>query len=793
MLFETTGAPAGFDELASEREAVVDVYFGGRKIGEARALTKPGSLQFRSAQDLLAKLPQVIPSPALSAAFASDLATNANLVCSKTNATQCGLLTPATVGIIYDEDHFRVDVFVNPKFLRVSQSVEDGYLPVPTAPLGLTNALGLAASGAIGGRTAYNIQNRTVVAVKNARIRANSSIASDLGLVVDDLVGEVDHKDLRYSAGLFWTPGNDFVGQRRIIGAGVGTQFDTRIDQETLYATPLIVFLAQPARVEVLVDGRLISARSYAAGNNAIDTSAMSEGSYSVLLRIHEANGAVREERRFFAKNSQVPPLQHPIFYAFGGVLANTRKHQPISPSDTFYYQAGSAVRLGNNFAIDGAVLGTQHKAIAQAGGWLIKRQVRLRVAGLLSSDGDTGALLQASSSGTGPLNINFDLRRIWSHDDKPLIPLPSYADTFGSTAPTGLQLASGSYTQATGSVGLRLGEGYVSIVGSYRKDRKSRADYTIGPSISWPVVNRSRVQVVLEASAQKTRTTTAAFAGARVLFTSGRMSMLNSFGRSVQGTRDDGQPTVSRATGVLNAHYSFGDDEGTLIDVDGGLDRNIDSSTAHAGTNIYSDRGTLRADVLRNLEGGGGTQYNLSLQSGVAFTAHEATFGARNPEQSAIVVSVAGDETDAQFKVMVDDVQRGRIKAGQRLSLFVAGYRRYRIRLVPIAAAPVSIDSAVREVTLYPGNVQTLVWRAESYFTLFAQAMSRDGVPIRDALVQSAKGIAETDSNGYFQIDVRRSDPITIARNDGAPCVVKLAKLAVANNFASIGKVICQ
>ena len=141
----------------------------------------------------------------------------------------------------------------------------------------------------------------------------------------------------------------------------------------------------------------------------------------------------------------------------------------------------------------------------------------------------------------------------------------------------------------------------------------------------------------------------------------------------------------------------------------------------------------------------------------------------------------------------MVDDVQRGRIKAGQRLSLFVAGYRRYRIRLIPIAAAPVSIDSAVREVTLYPGNVQTLVWRAESYFTLFAQAMSRDGVPIRDALVQSAKGIAETDSNGYFQIDVRRSDPITIARNDGAPCVVKLAKLAVANNFASIGKVICK
>jgi hypothetical protein len=58
---------------------------------------------------------------------------------------------------------------------------------------------------------------------------------------------------------------------------------------------------------------------------------------------------------------------------------------------------------------------------------------------------------------------------------------------------------------------------------------------------------------------------------------------------------------------------------------------------------------------------------------------------------------------------------------------------------------------------------------------------------------VETKKGIAETDANGYFQIDMRRDDPITIAR-DGAPaCLVRLPNIAVSNDFASVGKVVCE
>ncbi len=146
----TTGTPAGFDELARARENLVDIYFGGRKVGEALVITKPGSLQFKSARDVLEKIPELIPSPELTSILTAELPTNDDAVCRAGNAGNCGVITPDVVGIIYDADRFRVDVFANPKFLKVFSEEGQGFLPVPNAPLSLTSSVGLALSGSLG-------------------------------------------------------------------------------------------------------------------------------------------------------------------------------------------------------------------------------------------------------------------------------------------------------------------------------------------------------------------------------------------------------------------------------------------------------------------------------------------------------------------------------------------------------------------------------------------------------------------------------------------------------------------
>jgi hypothetical protein len=783
-----TEAPDGFDALERPREVVADLYFGGRKLGEAVAVIHPGSLRFEDPAKVVDLVADAADPASLLAALSGDLPTNSSLVCSAGKASGCGDLAPSIAGIIFNEDRFRVDLFLAPSMLRVVGRSEQVYLPTPSAPLSLTSSSGFALSGSSGSAASYNFQNRTTVGFRNARIRSDSSYASHFGLLFDDLLGEIDRPNLRYSGGLFWAPGIDLIGQRRIVGIGVGTQFDTRADRDDLSGTPIVLFLSQPARVDVLVDNRLVGSRGYEAGNNILDTAGLPDGSYALLLRIHEASGGVREEHRFFVKNAQIVPLRQPLYFAYVGLLANSRRGSPISFSRTPYYQLGTARRLSAAFAVDASIIGTDKKAIAELGGWFISASARIRVAALASSSGDSGALVQVQSGNVAGFDFNFDLRRISSRDGRPLIPLPSPFGSFDNAPPTAAQIG-GSYTQASGSIGYKLGSAYLSMIGSFRKDKGIGSDYTIGPQFDWPVINRFGFQLAIEANAQRTRTTQAGFVGFRILSNRGRLSLSNATGYSSLSSRDGSAPSSHRPIGTLAAAYSYEGEDRTQLSVGGGVDRSLDSTVGRLGGYAYTRFGNARGDVLRS---NGRMQYGLTLQTGLALAGKDLVIGGRDLNESALVVSVGGP-ANYPFEVLVNDQPRGRVTSGQRLPLFLQPYRSYRVRLKPLNAAAVSFDSAPRTVILYPGNVEHLDWQVERMFTVFGQAVGADGRPVSGAMIQSRHGVGESDVNGYFQIDVGDSEPIRFTEASGGSCEVSVAAVKPANDFASVGKVVCR
>lgn len=790
---EAAGIPPGFTELSREREVLVDLFFGARKVGEARAVTRPGYLKFKEPEKVLELLPNIDRSPELSAAVSSELQANAALVCPEGMSQGCGMLSPRIAGIIYDEDHFRVDLFVNPKWLRLVRPDEDLYLSAPTAPLSLTSSAGLALSGSSETSPSFNLQNRTIVGFRNARIRSETSYASKIGFLMDTLVGEVDRPGIRYSAGLFWAPGIDLTGQRRIVGVGIGTQFDTRTDREAVSGTPVVLFLAQPARVDILIDGRLVDSRAYEAGNVLLDTSVLPTGSYSLVLRIHEASGAIREERRFFAKNAAIAPVGQPVYFAYAGMLANTRPGRPISLSRDLYYQLGTARRVSERLALDASVIGTSGKPIFNAGAWLITSLGRVRVAGLVSAAGDRGALVQVNSGETGRLNVNFDLRRIWSHDGKPLIPLSNYVDTFDSEPLNGRQTGEGSYTQISGSIGYRFGAAYLSVIGSLRKDQGRPADYSVGPNLNWPVVNAGGLQVALQANAELTRETRGGYVGVRMFFASGAYSVSSSAGRRAISGNGDAAPSRQRAVGDTTAHFAYGDENGTDVALAGGFTRELDSATAHAEGSLYSRFGSVRGEISRDFEGSRRTQYGLSLQTGAVANRDDLVVGGRNLEESGLVISVDGGARQARFEVLIDGQPRGRVSAGERLPVFLQPYHAYSVRLRPVDAAPVWYDSAARQFTLYPGNVEHVQWHVESLLTVFGRAVREDGTPVAEAAVTSKRGISLSNAQGYFQIDTSANDLLSFDSGNGNICAIRISGLDQERDYASLGKVICR
>lgn len=787
----TTGPPSGFSDLAQPREVLVDVYSGGKKLGSAIAISRPGFLQFRDPQRVASLIPNLASPAGISDALSGDLPAHADRVCGQTNRSNCGSIQQDSVGIIFDEGRFRVDVFIPAQMLSQIPVHAKEFLDAPPGSPSLTSMIGFAVSGSQGQKASYNVQNRTIAAAGPARVLTDLSYSSGLGLIVDDLVGEVDRHDLRYSGGIFWAPGVDLTGRRRIVGVGVGTQFDTRTDREGIAGTPLVLFLTQPARVDFLIDGRLVGSRAYDAGNNILDTSSLPDGSYPLVLRVHGADGTDREERRFYVKMPQVAPVGHPLFFAYAGMLANSRPDQLVSISDTFYYQIGTAQRLSQAFALDLSLLGTQDKAMTELGGWLLTPFADVRAAGLISTQGDKAVLLQGSSNARGSFNFAFDLRRIWSKDGLPLIPQPAFINSFGGGPPPGAQLGA-SYVQASGTVGYRLGGAYLSMVGSYRKDDGHTSSYSIGPSLTWPVLNYRGLQLTVQADGQRTNTTTAFFGGLRLIYASNHLSVNSSAGYASSDSRDGSGPSKSRAIGGLSVNYVAEDEYRNQLTAGGGIERSLDSTVAHAGGSAYTRYGNARVDLLDSIEGHGSLQYGAAVQTALAIAGGKLGVGARDLDDSAIIVEVGGDATTSRLKILVDNRPFGEVKPGGQFSMHLTPYRTYEIRLIPVDAAAISLDADAQTVTLYPGSAKLLRWNARTFFTAFGQAVAEDGRPIANAMVRAPHSVGETDEDGYFQVDTANGEVLTFTRA-ASSCSVKLAGLTARHDFVSLGKTVCR
>lgn len=793
ILLAKAKPPQGFASLAEPRQVLADVYHGGKKIAETSIIARPGFVRFQDPQSIVAAIPSLSEPATIGTALTGELPANSGLVCSEFKGSDCGKLSPESAGIIFDESRFRIDLFVNPRLLQTILPVDDGYLQSPARSFSMTSSMGLSLSGSVDGHQSYNVQNRTILAMGNARLRASSSFSSGLGLVADDFVAEVERRNLRYSAGMFWIPGLEMVGQRRIIGAGVTTQVDTRIDKDLLEGTPLFLFLDRAARVEIFADGRLLDSRVYEAGNNQIDTSQLPGGAYSLLLRINQTDGSVREERRFFARNAQIAPVGRPIYFAFAGLLAKTRRNRPFSPSQTLLYQAGMAHRLSSSVALDAMVVGTQHKSLLELGGYFLSRRVRTRAAALISTRGDKGALLQLGTSGSGPLSFNFDLRRIWSGDGKPLIPLPIQGENFDFQGPFPSQLGYGSYTQMSGSVGYRVRNGFLALTGAFRRDGSERSDYSIGPSLSVPLAQRHGLQVLFQADAQRTRSGTSAYAGFRLLKTAHGKSVIASAGYASVRARTSNATSSARPVGSIAGEWSHQSDGRTEMNLGLGAERTVADTHLRGHGAAHGPLGSVRGDLIHHFGDRSATHYGLSLQTGIAANASSAAIGGRELTQSALMVTVEGQAEGAAFDVLVDEEPHGRIATDRRLPIYLQAYRSYSVRLKPVNAAAVSYDGQATEITLFPGTVRSVRWAVQRTFTLFGQAVDKDGAPIGIAQVETRHGIGQTDEHGYFQVDIAEGDEIRFSRSAQTLCRIAPRHSQPQLDYAALGKVICQ
>ena len=779
----TAAMPADFAAVATTQRAVVDVFVAGRRVGQFAADVGLKEVRLLAPAALAAAIPDVRDPARLTAALGRPLPIAVPPACDGPSA--CVPVAGSDIVASYAADSFRLTLTLDPGLLAIRGTapdyLEDGW-GVPSA----IDSIGVVVAGGGGPGTAFAVRNRFVARGGPMHLVADASLSSWDGAQLDTLAADIDRRDLRLRGGLFYAPGADLVGRRRILGVGVATQFDTRADRVALTGTPLVVFLARRARVDVYVQGRLVSSQVYDGGNQSLDTSGLPDGSYPVELHIQDIGGATRVEQRFFSKSAALAPVGRVMFDVQFGLLARHRGE----PGGGIAIATGSARgRMSPHLAWDVAAMTTRANSVVEAGLSLLSPLAQVRVAALGATRGDRGVAAQASASGGGPLGFNLDLRHVRSATGTVLIA----ADTTAREAATPLMRpratdAQAGYTQLLGNLSYALPKAQLGMSAFLFRSSSRGTAYSIGPTARWSVLQRDRLHLSVNGTFARTHRGSGFALGLQFQLAGPRAAISGVAGiqREVAADGDRLSPVLETAATL---HRDGAD--GSTLDAGALVQRNAHATIVQLTGERRGAHGMAGLSLTARPGTAQGIQYGITAQTSFGLAGGGPHLAAGGQNDSMIAVAVDG-EPSALFELLVNDAVRGTVRGGQRVALAVQPYRRYRIRLRAIAPGPIVFDTRARTVDVFPGSVAALTWTARAVRAMFGRLVDARGMPIGDADVTTTDAIAASDPNGYFQIEASADALLTARTAAGATCSARLRGDRATTPFTRLGDVTC-
>lgn len=746
-------APQGFEDMSGRRQLLVSLYLGGQERGRALVVVEGEQLRFTQPEEVVAALPNILDPTALRQSLKEPLKTNVALACGILRIKGCGSLASQTIEVILDEDRLRLDLFLPSQWFEQPAAQADQRLPSPTNPMGLVSLVGLNVSGTGSSRPSLFAQSRTVASAGPVRLVTDVAGGTDAGFAVDQAALETEKNDWRFTAGAFWSPISDLLGRRRILGVGAATQLDTRADQMAAASTPLPIFLAYTSLVEVVLAGRIVASRTYAPGNHFVDTGSLPDGAYEVELRIRQ-NGVTRTETRFFSRGGDLAPPSRPLISLAAGFLEGSGRLAPSFENPITKF--GVRLRAQDRLGVEAQLITVADKVLLQSGATLNTRAVRVRLAGIVSSKGDAGMVLQAAAVSRGPISANLEVRHLRSGSATPIVPVTRVTQTFGTDGRIGLSAAP-EITLAVGAASYRLSRANLRVVGHFRQENAGASKYGIAAFVDWPISLTRGLPLWLQGEVSRSERETAIRLSARFVrgigpwFVAGSAGLRHASSHRRQNANFIGEAQIGRS-GQLTANMPYQVDAAVGIDSDGSYGR-INSQLATPSLHV-------RGDALHQF--GSVSQYSAALNTGFAISGAGAGFSGEKLNASGVRVSIDADKSQS-FKVVIGEQVRGVVRGGSSATFFVEPFRTYGVKLVSMDGSLFESASGEKTITVYPGNVVPLHWAPAKVFVLFTQAVSSNGQPIANAYVKGAYGEVIASDAGYFQIETVEGEELTV------------------------------
>ncbi len=756
LFLAPTGPPSGFEALAEPWETMVDVFYGSHYLVSTYATVSPGAISFHDPSAVVQKISSLRDSVAVMAALSGRLADNANRLCLKTGAAQpggrdCGWITPEVAGVIFDEQYFRVTVFVAPEYIETTGIPDRQYLPPPTSKeLGFIQTLNATASGASRGTSNRVLYGLSMLSRGTDELETNWDVANSRGGRISSFFAGRDYEGMELRAGYMHTSGFgfSFSPDQPILGIHTSFSENTRLDMSSWRTTPVDVFLPTRGRVQVYKEGLLLQAWLLDAGSHQLDTRTFPTGAYTLTIQIYSEDGQlINEEARFFVSQPGLPPAGATLWFAEAGRLLH-RNQQGFWPSiaDSRLVRGGLSRRLGNRWGSTIAAAATGEAGLAELGAQWFGEFFEFSPALMLSSQRDRGGRADGRLYGKF-WHLSFGYRKLLLHENKSpdLVLLGRntesfYVSGFGKLWDGQLQYRYVRTSSVTRSGELIKGSGQhaLSYSRTLLKDQLFELDGSLEVS---RIAGNARILCGLSFRFRQDAL---------------HQSLFVRYGRSHRaGERQEREGSVRYS--IADAWGFSGGNRlnagGWLEAMDnyqgGGGDFNyVNREAAFNGSVGYSSN-RIGNEVVRTTAWTAGSSTTFSISRG------GFAFGGQHVGRCMLVVQMSGVDKSAVFNVFVNGqvvaYTRGQLATVVPLSPFET----YVVRVTGAGAKLYDYRDTERQVTLYPGNVALLSFNARLVRLVFGQLRDSDGQPLENIVVRAGESRTVTDSMGIYQLEI--------------------------------------
>ena len=767
--------PAGFEDLSGPQTTQVDVYFGGELLATTMARFDFEAVELLAPREVVDAIPRLLEPDTVLAALSVPLAHNADRICRYRGEQGCGVLAPAVAGVIFDENRFRIDLFVAAGLIEARALFQSRFLPEATADFSTLHMVSMSLSGGAAlDNTGYSLGSTSLFAWRANRVHSAYDFSDD-GFAMSELSWQRDRPGWQYEAGKFrsYSRGFGFIPEKTVIGGRVGGSLDTRADLDSADATPIFLFLNHAARVDIRRDDQLLDSRFYEAGNQQLDTTGLPDGAYDIRVIVSDSNGQQREQTYFFVRTARLPPLDQPLYFAEAGRLTANRSTGLPGPDDGNWLRLGTARRLQQNFGGEVELVHAAGTTLFQGGVFMLGPGWQFEAGVLGSTRGDTGALLRGAYR-SGETTLGVDLRSIQSAAPDP-----------GSS---GFDVLPESYSQGNLTLSRPLFRGRLFVRAQFDQRGTGGKVTVLGTTYTRGLMRRPGFMLDLDVDATRDEYETVLRVGVQGRWRRDRYTavvrpqLAGSFGKQGGGSALLIDASASRDA----RNTALGDVSSSIFAA-----TEIDSRTVGAGVTLSSDLGSADVDVQHGSgEAGQGVGYAANARFNLVSDEGPA-WGGRRSHRSAVIVDLGGD-TATQFDVIVDDRAVATASSSRRNVVGLRPYDTYEIRIAPRGERFVEFDQRPQQVTLYPGNVEALKFSAQVVTVVVGQLVDDAGAPVANARFEGLSGYAGTDDNGWFQIEIATAAPFVVRRASAPTCRVELPPLDTGQDLVILDRLVC-